>query len=158
MINQEKIYRAALEHWGEDAQIGQYHEEIAESIVAINKYRRDPCESTRRRVMEELADVVTVLGQMLIVFKSPDCESGMDSDEYRGLVDERLEELRHKLNDRAGVHPICDKCIHGCNMPSFGYLKSPWEYCDKFSLLDDQMIDPPLFRCRTTFEDILEDE
>lgn len=36
----DKLYKQAVEKWGEDSQLNQMVEEMAELIVAINKFKR----------------------------------------------------------------------------------------------------------------------
>ena len=63
------IIEAAIAKLGEENQMRQTQEELAELIVAINKYERaiknDGCPSyidyTRKEVIEEMADVLIML-------------------------------------------------------------------------------------------------
>lgn len=63
------IIEAAIAKYGEENQLRQTQEELAELIVAINKYERaiknDGCPSyiayTRKNVIEEMTDVLITL-------------------------------------------------------------------------------------------------
>lgn len=63
------IIEAAIAKLGEENQMRQTQEELAELIVAINKYERaiknDGCQShiayTRKEVIDEMADVLIML-------------------------------------------------------------------------------------------------
>ncbi len=67
MTNNE-IYEEAIRQWGEEAQIHQATEEMAELIVAINKCRRakTPDEIAKRKfeLCGEIADVLNCMDQM----------------------------------------------------------------------------------------------
>jgi len=65
------LYKAAIEQWGETAQLDQAIEECAELIVAINKYKRvafygdsGTAEDAIAGVKEEAADVLIMLEQL----------------------------------------------------------------------------------------------
>ena len=59
------ILQAAINKWGNEAQLDQMIEECAELIVAINHLRRK--KSDLLPVLEELADVEIMLEQMSII-------------------------------------------------------------------------------------------
>ena len=65
-MNHESIYRATLEKWGEQAQYDQAVEECAELIAALKHYRRDKID--RQAVIDELADVTLMVGQLTWMF------------------------------------------------------------------------------------------
>lgn len=62
----KEIYQATLDRWGEQAQYDQAIEECAELITALMHYRRD--KNDRREVIDELADVTLMLGQLTWMF------------------------------------------------------------------------------------------
>ena len=69
----EKVLQKAIDTWGERAQIDQMIEEMAELIVALNKYKRmkffgGKKEGVLENVLEELGDVKNCFEQMEIVF------------------------------------------------------------------------------------------
>ena len=62
----ESLYKATLEKWGEDAQYDQTVEECAELIAALKHFRRGKID--RQAVIDELADVTLMLGQLTWMF------------------------------------------------------------------------------------------
>lgn len=67
-MNKVELYKFAIERYGDEAQINQGIEEMAELIQAINKFRRNPCEETLKGIEEEIADVEIMLEQYKIIF------------------------------------------------------------------------------------------
>lgn len=67
-MNKEELYKFAIERYGDEAQINQGIEEMAELIQAINKFRRNPCEETLNGIEEEIADVEIMLEQYKIIY------------------------------------------------------------------------------------------
>lgn len=63
--NEIDLYRRALENWGTEAQIGMLHEEMAELIVAINKWRRAILPVGL--VLEEIVDLEIMLDQLRFI-------------------------------------------------------------------------------------------
>lgn len=69
-------YKAVVEFWGEDNQINQTIEEMAELIKELNKFRRncsymqakDTYNAFRGNVLEEMADVYNMLAQLNVIF------------------------------------------------------------------------------------------
>lgn len=62
----EQLYRATLDKWGEDAQYDQMVEECAELIAALKHFRRGKVD--QQAVIDELADVTLMLGQLTWMF------------------------------------------------------------------------------------------
>ncbi|NOQ41474.1 MAG: antitoxin [Desulfuromusa sp.] len=62
----ERLYQATLDKWGEDAQYDQAVEECAELIAALKHFRRGKVD--RQAVIDELADVTLMLGQLTWMF------------------------------------------------------------------------------------------
>lgn len=58
----EGVFKAALDQWGEKAQIGMFIEEVGEALTAINHYDRGriPLEE----LVEEFVDVFIMVSQM----------------------------------------------------------------------------------------------
>lgn len=79
----EQLYRATLDQWGEEAQYDQAVEECAELIAALKHFRRGKV--GRQAVIDELADVTLMLGQLTWMF-------GTD------LVEESVQKKLEKLN------------------------------------------------------------
>lgn len=59
-----KLYQEAVCTWGIEPQIEMVTEELAELILAIQKWKRRPCETTVCQIAEEVADVELMLGQL----------------------------------------------------------------------------------------------
>lgn len=83
-MNEKEIFQKALDTYGETRQILMMLEEMAElQVVLLNLLRqRDPRELCRRQIVEELADVTIMVGQMRLLY----CRDG-----------ELEDEMRHKL-------------------------------------------------------------
>lgn len=68
------LYKKAVEKWGEDSQLDQMIEEMAELTVALNKFKRakhfvaQKKEGVLENIYEELADVKMCLEQMEWIF------------------------------------------------------------------------------------------
>ena len=67
-MNKEELYNLAIATYGDEEQINQGIEEMAELIQAINKFRRNPCEETLNGIEEEIADVEIMLEQNKIIY------------------------------------------------------------------------------------------
>jgi NTP pyrophosphatase (non-canonical NTP hydrolase) len=65
-MKHEDIYRAALDRWGIEAQYDQAVEECAELIAVLKHFRR--AKVTEESVIDELADVSLMLGQLIYMF------------------------------------------------------------------------------------------
>ncbi len=68
----DSIYKASLEKWGEEAQYDQAVEECAELITALKHFRRG--KNDRQAVIDELADVTLMLGQLTWMFGQQEVE------------------------------------------------------------------------------------
>jgi NTP pyrophosphatase (non-canonical NTP hydrolase) len=67
------VMRTALDKWGLDAQCDQTVEECAELIVALHKQvKRTPKPDSLDDVIDEIADVEMMLGQMRVAFDIDD--------------------------------------------------------------------------------------
>lgn len=71
----EEIFQATLEKWGAEAQYDQMIEECAELIIALKHYRRGKID--REAVVDELADVTLMLGQLTWMFGPPIVEQSI---------------------------------------------------------------------------------
>ena len=80
----DKLYKRAVEKWGEDSQLNQMIEEMAELIVAINKFKRARDNVAQKRdgvienLYEEFADVKLCLEQMEYMFGKEKIDAKMD--------------------------------------------------------------------------------
>lgn len=73
-MKEQEIYKTALEKFGIEAQIGQFHEEAGELMVAINKARRyfqrykKQSQPLNLKVLKECADLEIMVEQIKIHF------------------------------------------------------------------------------------------
>ena len=84
----EKLYQKTLKKWGEDAQYDQAVEECAELIAALKHYRRGKID--RQAVIDELADVTLMIGQLTWMFGPRDVEEAIQK--KRKKLDQLLQE------------------------------------------------------------------
>jgi NTP pyrophosphatase (non-canonical NTP hydrolase) len=80
----EQLYRSTVDVWGEQAQYDQAVEECAELIAALMHYRREKVDA--QQVIDELADVTLMLGQLTWMFGNE-------------RVEEAVQRKRIKLDD-----------------------------------------------------------
>jgi len=72
----EQLYRATLDRWGEEAQYDQAVEECAELITALKHFRRGKVD--QQVVIDELADVTLMLGQLTWMFGTELVEASVE--------------------------------------------------------------------------------
>lgn len=84
----DKIFKAALEKWGKEAQLNQLQEECGELVAAVNQYRRGRVSDVE--VVSEIADVMILVFQMEHVFGA-------------SLLQSQMEIKMSKLKERLGV-------------------------------------------------------
>ena len=65
--SQQKVLIQALEKFGAPAQINMVIEECAELIQAIRKHDRKPSDATRKNLLEEMADVLICVEQLVYI-------------------------------------------------------------------------------------------
>ena len=83
-----ETYKRAIEHYGPQNQMKQSIEELAELIVAINKYTRYPdVIETKQHVAEEIADVLIMIDQLKIILDIKEYEINS----YKAYKLDRLE-------------------------------------------------------------------
>lgn len=88
-MNKEELYKLAIETYGDEAQINQGIEEMAELIQAINKFRRNPgYYPAWDDIVEEIVDVAIMLEQYKLIYEIPDNEIS----EYKNQKLKRLAE------------------------------------------------------------------
>ena len=92
-MNKEKIYKAAIQTFGKREQKLMAIEEMSELTKEICKDFRG--ELNRENLIEEMADVLIMLDQMLILYKISGEEVGL----MRIKKVERLKERLEKQND-----------------------------------------------------------
>ena len=70
-----EILEKAIKHYGAKNQMAQNIEELAELIVAINKYIRYPDNvESKQHIIEEIADVLIMIDQLKIILDIKDYE------------------------------------------------------------------------------------
>lgn len=69
-MNKEELYKFAIERYGDEAQINQGIEEMAELIQAVNKFRRKPVIENLENIAEEIVDVEIMLEQYKIIYSA----------------------------------------------------------------------------------------
>jgi hypothetical protein len=103
----KQTYEKAIELWGADNQVNQAIEELQELGIALNKFRRnssyaecrDSYNSYRGNVLEEIADVRQMIGQLILIFDFKDPELQEMSD----IVLRKLQrEIDHEREKRRG--------------------------------------------------------
>lgn len=89
------LFRAALDLWGAEAQVGMLHEEIGELLMVVNKVCRESPGAAhlalRGNALEEIEDVRIMLDQMIVLLGSTDDHQ----DKLRDYKIERLSSLMH---------------------------------------------------------------
>lgn len=100
-----KVMQEAIDHYGEESQLDMAIEEMSELTKAICKYKRavkererDICHSTAKDVifakddiMEEIADVLIMLEQMLMIF---DCERRVSA-----IASKKIRRLKARIDN-----------------------------------------------------------
>lgn len=93
----EILARDAVKTWSIDSQIEMVTEELGELIVAIQKWKRRPSDSTVHDIAEEVADVELVLLQLQYIF-----DEHIERKYSTYLIEERQrkrERLRSRINN-----------------------------------------------------------
>ncbi|KIH77422.1 hypothetical protein SAMN05660860_01942 [Geoalkalibacter ferrihydriticus] len=86
MLENPNIYRKTLVKWGSEAQYDQAVEECAELIAVLKHFRRGKADADR--VVEELADVWLMVGQLTFMF---------GEEKVKAAVQAKLAKLNHLL-------------------------------------------------------------
>lgn len=91
MKNPEKreLLYAAIQQYGQVAQLNQVIEECAELIQAINKFRRNPTSETILQLCGEIADVEIMCEQARLMFAAGDMVEDIKA--------KKLERLKNRL-------------------------------------------------------------
>lgn len=67
-MEKQEVYEYAINHWGEELQIGMLTEEIGELFQALNRFRRGRI-TDKEQIAQEIADVNIMLEQLAFMFK-----------------------------------------------------------------------------------------
>lgn len=89
-MNKEELYKFAIETYGDEAQINQGIEEMAELIQAVNKFRRMRNPVTFDNIAEEIADVEIMMDQYKQIY-------GITENEIILLKKRKLDRLAKRL-------------------------------------------------------------
>lgn len=89
-MNKEELYKFAIERYGDEAQINQGIEEMAELIQAVNKFRRMRNPVTFDNIAEEIADVEIMMDQYKQIY-------GITENEIILLKKRKLDRLAKRL-------------------------------------------------------------
>lgn len=112
-----------------DGQVGQFGEELAELIVALNHYRRGRVDN--QDVLEEMADVVILIEEFKYLL-------GVEDSEFDDIVNSKLEKWEGQIQDSElpkkhlsnTMHPIDRLTAEGIDFqvgPHFrGFEESMW--------------------------------
>jgi NTP pyrophosphatase (non-canonical NTP hydrolase) len=86
-MDMQSIYQKTISRWGDDAQYDQMVEECAELITALKHFRRGKV--NQQVVIDELADVTLMLGQLTWMF---------GTDQVEEAIQQKLQKLDQLLN------------------------------------------------------------
>lgn len=89
-MNKVELYKFAIERYGDEAQINQGIEEMAELIQAVNKFRRMRNPVTFDNIAEEIADVEIMMDQYKQIY-------GITENEIILLKKRKLDRLAKRL-------------------------------------------------------------
>ena len=119
-MNNKTLYEDAIKHWGQELQIGMFHEEIAELIKAINKYRRSHNLLDHLNIIKELADVKVMTEQIQVMFDISDASIDSQYDlkikKFESMLINSKEVLAHEKEKDRKIprkipHPKAGKAI-----------------------------------------------
>lgn len=106
--DERNLYLKAIESWGEYAQLDQGIEEAAEFIQAINKWKRNTGVDNARKLVEEMADLSIMIGQVkaLMVLHLGEEKVVRLFAEFKGRKLRRLQKLLKGTDngEREGTH------------------------------------------------------
>lgn len=88
----KSVFEQAIETYGIGSQFNQATEELAELIVAINKYRRQMNEARQAAVIEECADSIIMIEQLLHMMGT-----SLQSQKFLDVYQTKIEKLKKRL-------------------------------------------------------------
>ena len=91
MIIQIPNQRAVIEHYGVDAQVPIYMEELAELIQAISKIHRQETPERRDNLVEEIGDSLICIHQLMEIY-------GIKNWEIQKIVKQKLERQEARMH------------------------------------------------------------
>ena len=89
-MNKEELYKLAIETYGDEAQINQGIEEMAELTKEIIKSKRGA--SNYHQIVEELADVYIMMTQIRLIY-------GIYDEELINAMDLKIARLEKRLQN-----------------------------------------------------------
>lgn len=91
MEKHKEIFEFAVRYYGVESQLGRFHEKVGELMQALNKDKRQTTSLTRWKVLEEIADVEIMLGQLKEIYNNT------------GEVDDIKDAKLKRLSQRMGI-------------------------------------------------------
>ena len=107
-MNEEELYRKAIEKWGIDSQIKMAIEEMAELIQVLAKYGRNINGVNIPDILEEIVDVEIMLKQLKMIFLNTEDLKNFYSDFKKDKL-QRLEKLLNKEKSKRIYNPFTGK-------------------------------------------------
>lgn len=86
--NEKQLFEKALRLWGLSAQKGMVMEECGELLTALNRFNRN--RATDNDVIDELADVIILIGQMSVVF---------GEEKLQFAIDQKMARLEYRIKN-----------------------------------------------------------
>ena len=92
-----ELYKKAIDKWGDDFQLKMVAEECAELIKAVLKMNRKLNGYTIEQVIDEIADVQIMLGQLEVILES------YNKFNVRIIIEQKIEEKMKRLEGMLNV-------------------------------------------------------
>jgi len=86
-----ELFQSAIDKWGQDFQLKMVAEECAELIKAVLKLDRKVNGYTIEQVIDEIADVYIMLGQLEVII------DGFDKFNTNAMIDDKFNEKIERL-------------------------------------------------------------
>ena len=74
-MDKNQLYQKTIDKWGKEAQFDQMTEECAELIASLQRFRRGKID--QQAVIDEIADVTLMLGQLTWMFGPEQIEAAV---------------------------------------------------------------------------------
>src|SRR3990167_4923958 len=91
----EEVLRKAVDVWGINVQMQQAQEGLAELIVAISHYKRNPGVESLNELLDGIADAEIMVGQLEVI---------VGSEKVAEKRDNKIERLRAWLAKAGGIY------------------------------------------------------
>jgi len=85
-----QIYEAAIDKFGDSAQLNMFYEEFGELLQAINKFNRTNNDGLLMAVHEEIVDCFIMLEQLALIFN-------LDPAKFEEILESKLRRLRNRI-------------------------------------------------------------